>query len=226
MQQTKILLAVLAVIFTLTVSGCKLFDNESTLPPPSTPMMPAGQKVIGEEDKSGKTTTPVTEETPKPVDQTPKTTDNGKPPVVTNHARIITEKGTMIVELYGKDAPKTVANFVKLAKSNFYKNLTFHRVEKDPAFRLIQGGDPDGTGGGGSKETVPLEISPKLRHWKGALAMARTNDPNSASCQFYICINAIDQLNDNYAVFGKVTKNLDAADKINVGDKIKNIEIY
>jgi peptidyl-prolyl cis-trans isomerase B (cyclophilin B) len=149
-----------------------------------------------------------------------------KPPVVTNHARIITSRGTMIAELYGKDAPKSVANFIKLAKSNFYKNLTFHRVETDENFRLIQGGDPKGDGSGGSKQTVPLEISPKLHHWKGALGMARTYKPNSATSQFYICINPIYQLDNNYTIFGKVIKNLDVANKIKVGDKIKNIEIY
>ncbi|MEI6521830.1 MAG: peptidylprolyl isomerase [bacterium] len=229
MFKTKLLLSALVVIFMITMSGCKLFESESTLPPPSTPMMPAGQKPAGEIDKSADKTVPpptqTTPATPTPPPAAPVKTDT-KPLVVTNHARIITDKGTMIVELYGKDAPKTVANFVKLARSNFYKGLNFHRVETDPAFRLIQGGDPNGNGSGGSKETIPLEISPKLRHWKGALAMARSQDRDSASSQFYICINAVNQLDDNYAVFGKVTKNLDAADKIVVGDKIKNIEIY
>jgi cyclophilin family peptidyl-prolyl cis-trans isomerase len=222
MFQTKLLLSALVVVFMLTMSGCKLFENESTLPPPSTPVMPAGQKPAGEIDKSAQATTPpaTPEEPAKPA------TDDGKPPVVTNHARIITDKGTMTVELYGKDAPKTVANFIKLARKNFYKGLNFHRVETGTEFRLIQGGDPKGDGTGGSDEMIPLEISPKLRHWKGALAMARSQDRDSASCQFYVCINPIDQLNDNYAVFGKVIKNLNAADKIKVGDKIKNIEIY
>ncbi len=222
MLQTKLFMSALAVVFMLTVSGCKLFETESSLPPPSTPMMPAGQKPIGEVDKDYANNSPTAAGTTTAA----ATTDDGKPPVVSNHARIITDKGTMIVELYGKDAPKTVANFVKLARSNFYKGLKFHRVETSKEFRLIQGGDPNGNGSGGSKDNIPLEISPKLRHWKGALAMARAQDPNSASSQFYICINAVDQLNDNYAVFGKVIKNLDAADKIKVGDKMKNIVIY
>ncbi len=223
MFKTKFLLFVFAVVLMLTVSGCKLFDNESTLPPPSAPMMPAGQKPIGEADNSGSASSAQTTPATPVVAAAEK---NVKSPVVTNHARIITAKGTMIVELYGKDAPKTVANFVKLARSNFYKNLNFHRVETSPEFRLIQGGDPKGDGTGGSKETIPLEISPKLRHWKGALAMARSQERDSASCQFYVCINPISQLDDNYAVFGKVISNLNAADKIVVGDKIKNIEIY
>ena len=165
-------------------------------------------------------------ETPATPDVKPATPADTKPPKVTKHATIKTVKGDMEVELYGEDAPKTVANFVALAGKHFYKGLTFHRVESSPDFRLIQGGDPKGDGSGGSGKTIPLEISPKLRHDKGALAMARSQDRDSASCQFYICINAIHQLDDNYAVFGKVTKGLEVADKIVKGDQIKDIIIH
>jgi len=136
---------------------------------------------------------------------------------------ISTVKGDMTVELYGKDAPLTVANFVKLIKAKYYDGLTFHRVESDPAFTLIQGGDPHGDGSGGPGYTIKLEISKKLRHVKGALAMARTQDPDSAGSQFYICRDSIPMLDDKYAVFGKVIKGLEAANKIQVGDKIKKV---
>jgi len=147
------------------------------------------------------------------------------PPEATKHAVIKTAKGDIEVELYGKDAPITVDNFVKLAEKHFYKDLTFHRVEMAPDFRLIQGGDPKGDGSGGPGYSIKLEISPKLRHVKGAIAMARSDAPDSAGCQFYICIGDIPQLDDRYAVFGKVTSGLDVAGKIVKGDKIIDIEI-
>jgi len=136
-----------------------------------------------------------------------------------------TAKGEMVIELYGKEAPLTVANFVKLVNAKFYDGLTFHRVEDSPEFSLLQGGDPNGNGTGGPGYSIKLEINPKLRHVKGALAMARSQNPDSAGCQFYICRVAIHQLDDNYAVFGKVIKGLDVADNIKVGDKIEKIEI-
>ena len=138
---------------------------------------------------------------------------------------ISTVKGDMTVELYGKDAPLTVANFVKLIKAKFYDGLTFHRVESDPAFSLIQGGDPNGDGSGGPGYSIKLEVSPKLLHVKGALAMARTQDPDSAGSQFYICRVATPMLDGQYAVFGKVIKGLDVANKIKVGDKIKKVTL-
>ncbi len=165
---------------------------------------------------------------PPPPDPAPKTTEAPKstePPLATKHAVIQTAKGDIEVELYGKDAPGTVDNFVKLAEKHFYKDLTFHRVETDPAFNLIQGGDPKGDGTGGPGYSIKREISPKLRHVKGAIAMARSAEPDSAGCQFYICLVDIPQLDDQYAVFGKVVSGLDIAAKIVKGDKIKDIVI-
>ena len=138
---------------------------------------------------------------------------------------VSTAKGDMTIELYGKDAPLTVCNFVKLIKAKYYDGLTFHRVESNPGFKLIQGGDPNGDGTGGPGYTIKLEISDKLKHVAGALAMARTQDPDSAGSQFYICREAIPQLDGQYAVFGKVIKGLDVAGKIAKGDKIKKITL-
>ena len=90
----------------------------------------------------------------------------------TQTAVIKTAKGTMEAELYGADAPLSVANFVKLAKAKYYDGLTFHRVETNEGFQLIQGGDPNGDGSGGPGYEILREISPKLRHVEGALAMA------------------------------------------------------
>lgn len=143
----------------------------------------------------------------------------------TRTATITTSKGKIVLELYGADAPLTVANFIKLVKADYYKGLTFHRVV--PGF-VIQGGDPNGDGSGGPGYSIKLEISPKLRHVTGALAMARSDDPDSAGSQFYITLEENENtrsLDDNYAVFGKVISGMDVALKIVQGDKINSITI-
>lgn len=140
----------------------------------------------------------------------------------TRHAIIKTSKGVIEAELYGKDAPLTVANFVKLAQAHFYDGLTFHRVE--PGF-VIQGGDPNGDGSGGPGYNIKLEIAKNLRHVEGALAMARTNEPDTAGSQFYITLAKTPSLDDSYAVFGKVVKGLDVTKKIAIGDKIEKMTI-
>ncbi|HEY9246839.1 MAG TPA: peptidylprolyl isomerase, partial [Candidatus Methanoperedens sp.] len=94
-----------------------------------------------------------------------------------------TSKGTIKFELFEKETPITTKNFIDLSQKGFYNGLTFHRVE--PGF-VIQGGDPKGNGTGGSGKTIPLEIAPTLSHKKGAVGMARSQDPDSASSQFYI----------------------------------------
>ncbi len=139
-------------------------------------------------------------------------------------ATIVTEKGTIKFELYEKDAPITTKNFIELAQKGFYDGLTFHRVE--PGF-VIQGGDPKGDGTGGSGKTIPLEIAPNLKHKKGAVGMARSNDPNSASSQFYICLDdaSVKQLDKSYAVFGQVIEGQDVVEKIAQGDRMLKVTI-
>lgn len=133
-----------------------------------------------------------------------------------------TQKGTIKFELYETEAPITTKNFIDLTNKGFYNNLTFHRVE--PGF-VIQGGDPKGDGTGGSGKNIPLEIHPALTHKKGAVGMARSQDPNSASSQFYICLEDAKFLDRNYAVFGMVTEGQDVAQKIRKGDKILKVTI-
>jgi len=137
-------------------------------------------------------------------------------------ATIETDKGTIKFELYEDKAPITTKNFIDLASSGFYDGLTFHRVE--PAF-VIQGGDPNGDGTGGSGKTIPLETNPDLKHVKGMVAMARSQDPNSASSQFYITLADAPFLDGNYAVFGKVTEGMDVVESIVVGDKMNKVSI-
>ena len=138
-------------------------------------------------------------------------------------ATVETDKGTITFTLYEDKAPVTADNFIKLAERGFYNGLTFHRVE--PGF-VIQGGCPLGTGTGSSDKRIPLEIHPDLRHDRaGTVAMARSSDPNSASCQFYITLAPTPFLDDNYAVFGHVISGQDVASTIRKGDKIQSVTI-
>lgn len=133
-----------------------------------------------------------------------------------------TTKGTIKFGLYEEDAPITTKNFIDLVSSGFYNNLTFHRYE--PGF-VAQGGDPKGDGTGGSDKTITLEISPKLRHVKGALGMARSQEPNSASSQFYFTLEDSHFLDDNYAVFGIVTESMDVVQQLRAGDKMLKVTV-
>jgi peptidyl-prolyl cis-trans isomerase B (cyclophilin B) len=144
--------------------------------------------------------------------------------VTENRTVIIeTSKGQIKVMLNEDLAPITTANFIELAEKKFYDGLKFHRVE---AGFVIQGGCPHGTGTGGSGKNIPLEVSPTLKHGDaGALAMARSSDPNSASSQFYITLSPTPFLDGNYAVFGRVTEGMDVVRKIQVGDVMNRVYV-
>lgn len=140
-------------------------------------------------------------------------------------ATIEMENGAkMELELYPDIAPNTVHNFVSLARKGFYDGLTFHRVI--PGF-MIQGGDPDGVGTGGPGYTIKGEFKANnfandLRHSRGVLSMARTNDPNSAGSQFFIMVADSPHLDGSYAAFGKVTGGLEELDRIVSVDRDAN----
>jgi peptidyl-prolyl cis-trans isomerase B (cyclophilin B) len=160
------------------------------------------------------------------------------------------KSGTVKIELDGANAPVTAGNFADLVKRGLYNGLTFHRVVKEPTPFVAQGGDPLGNGTGNFTDPVtsqpryiPLEIlpdgakqpvygevlaptqKPKLRHNKGAIAMARSQSPNSASCQFYLALDDIYFLDGSYAVFGYVTEGMELVEKIQGGDRIESIKI-
>jgi cyclophilin family peptidyl-prolyl cis-trans isomerase len=137
-------------------------------------------------------------------------------------ARITLGNGNAIdIEFYPKDAPKTVENFVKLAKQGFYNGLKFHRVV--PNF-VVQGGCPKGDGTGGPGWTVPAEFNARP-HVRGTVAMARGQHPDSAGSQFYICYGPTPHLDRNYTVFGQVTSGMEHVDTIKQGDTMKTVEI-
>jgi len=152
---------------------------------------------------------------------------------------ITTEKGAIVVVLNTEKAPVTSANFLKLVKSGFYDGLLVHRVE--PGF-VVQAGDPltkglgrealaealktrnPPVGTGGPGWSIPLEQT-GLLHDRGVIAMARSNDPDSAGSQFYITLDAAHHLDGEYAVFGAVTQGMDVVDALAVGDKIVKIAV-
>lgn len=139
-------------------------------------------------------------------------------------AEIITEKGTMKVEFYEKDAPNTVDNFVKLSKEGFYDGLTFHRVI--PNF-VIQGGCPNGTGSGGPGYKIKCELDGGNQyHDRGVLSMAHAGR-NTGGSQFFICHSRENtaHLDRNHTCFGRVVDGLEVIDKIRQGDIIERIEI-
>ncbi len=144
------------------------------------------------------------------------TMENAANPLI----KISTDKGDMLLELFPDSAPKHVEGMITLVKKGYYNGLNFHRVV--PGF-VIQGGCPKGDGTGGPGYTLPAEFN-KRKHVKGTLAMARTMDPNSAGSQFYICLDVIPHLDNQYTVFGQVVKGHDIPEKIKQGDKMK-IEI-
>ncbi|WP_407270305.1 peptidylprolyl isomerase [Radiobacillus sp. PE A8.2] len=150
-------------------------------------------------------------------------------PIVT----ITMENGSQIkIELYPDVAPNTVANFISLVEKEYYNGVIFHRVI--PGF-MIQGGDPQGTGGGGPGYTIPGEFSSngftnELIHERGVISMARSQDPNSAGSQFFIMVADSPHLDGDYAAFGKVIEGIDVVDEIvaserNNADKPKDDQV-
>jgi peptidyl-prolyl cis-trans isomerase B (cyclophilin B) len=152
-------------------------------------------------------------------------------------AVIKTDKGTIKVKFYEKDAPNTVASFIELAKSGFYDKTAFHRVI--PGF-VAQGGDPQskgmspdqvaqaaqagqlGTGGPGYN--LKAEFNSQ-KHLEGTVAMARSQSPDSAGSQFYICLAPQPSLDGQYTVFGQVTEGMDVVKKLGVGSIVESITI-
>jgi peptidyl-prolyl cis-trans isomerase B (cyclophilin B) len=174
-------------------------------------------------------------------------TVKGKPMTVKGKPMTVKDK-QITIEVDGVNAPISAGNFVDLVQSGFYNGLTFHRVVRQPQPFVVQGGDPKGNGTGGyipsgssSERRIPLEIKPQggsapiysqtitdkpvLHHNRGAIAMARSQSPDSASSQFYFTLADIPFLDGNYAVFGKITKGLEVIDTIQQGDKITSAKV-
>ncbi|MCI0343009.1 MAG: peptidylprolyl isomerase [Planctomycetales bacterium] len=137
-------------------------------------------------------------------------------------AEIALQKGgKIVIEFFPQDAPKHVENFLGLARKKFYDGLKFHRVE--PGF-VVQGGDPKGNGTGGPGYAVKAEFN-KRPHLDGTVAMARSQDPDSAGSQFYICLGPQRGLDGRYTVFGQVVEGMDHVRKIQRGDVMTSVSV-
>ena len=132
-----------------------------------------------------------------------------------------TTRGKIRFKFYSEDAPKTVHRIAQLVLAGFYNGLIFHRAE--PGF-VIQGGDPTGTGEGGSGTTLSPEFNSR-KHIPGTVALARTLDLNSGDSQFYITLGAQPKLDGNYTVFGQVIEGLEVANQIQAGDKMTTVAL-
>jgi cyclophilin family peptidyl-prolyl cis-trans isomerase len=216
---TLLPVCLLAVVALLVAAGCW-----------SAPAPPAASS----DAKTGSASSPPATETqqastPPTPGQEPLHTGTFKP---TGKEKVVikTAKGDITIKVYPKDAPNTVATFLELVSARFYDGTLFHRVE--PGF-VIQGGDPlskdpngdpamFGTGGPGFK--LKSEFNGQ-KHVKGAVAMARADDPDSAGSQFYITLAPQPMLDGQYTVFGQVVSGMDVVDKIEKGDKIVSMTI-
>ncbi len=180
----------------------------------------AGCSRNGEAQKTTQTETSAAQETVKADGQEKETgaeTEVVELATGRHHVKIeVKDYGTISVELYGDEAPISVTNFLKLAGDGFYDGLTFHRIISG---FMIQGGDPQGTGMGGSDEMIKGEFSANgvnnpLKHTRGAISMARSQYPDSASSQFFIVHQDSTRLDGQYAAFGYVTEGMDVVDKL------------
>ena len=137
----------------------------------------------------------------------------------------IEDMGDIVMELYPQYAPETVSNFCDLVNEDFYTGITFHRVI--PGF-MAQAGDPTGTGTGGSDVKIKGEFKSNgfgkntLKHERGTVSMARTNDPDSASSQFFIMHQDKPHLDGDYAAFGYVTEGIEVVDAICANTKVED----
>jgi len=177
----------------------------------------ADQSEGTEEEVSGFTDGSGDGEDTDTADDTSTVLDTSEPLTGLHHAEIeVKDYGTIKVELDADTAPISVTNFVKLAQEHFYDGLTFHRIIDG---FMIQGGDPEGTGRGGSDETIKGEFSENgvkndISHERGVISMARSSDPDSASSQFFIVQSDSTYLDGQYAAFGHVTEGMDIVDQI------------
>ena len=137
-------------------------------------------------------------------------------------AKIETEKGKIVIELFDNEAPKTVENFTYLIEKGFYDGLTFHRVIKG---FVAQGGCPDGTGAGGPGYTIPCETKDNPhKHLRGSLSMAHRG-PNTGGSQFFIVYEPQPHLDGLHTVFGQVIEGMDVVDDIRQGDVMEKVTV-
>ncbi|HEY3373499.1 MAG TPA: peptidylprolyl isomerase [Candidatus Aquicultor sp.] len=223
MKRYYVLFVVLAValVGAVSLAGCSSGKVETSAVDSFSNSSDTTVDTASQADATSSTEVPTTEAA------TPSTTVT---PAKAAGPRVVieTNKGKIVFDMRPDKAPETVANFVKLANKGFYNGTKWHRVE--PGF-VIQGGDPlskdslpqnDGTGGPGY--TIKAEFN-DLQHLTGTVAMARSQDPDSAGSQFYICLGPQPNLDGQYTVFGQVVEGMDVVNSIQVGDVMNKVYI-
>jgi len=215
--RARVLAASLALALLAAMAGCSA-PSTSSAPPDKSPGAPTATSSDG---AAGASTTG-----PAPGSEALHTSTYK---VIGNEQiSVVTDRGTFTIKLYPKAAPNTVATFLELAGSKFYDGIKFHRVE--PGF-VVQAGDPQtkdpsadpqqyGTGGPGFRLKAEFNDN---KHQTGTVAMARTQDPDSAGSQFYITLAPQPMLDNQYTVFGRVASGMDVVRAIKVGDTIKSM---
>ncbi|MFW6156006.1 MAG: peptidylprolyl isomerase [Armatimonadota bacterium] len=223
--KTIAVIAIAALLLAIMAAGCNEEPQQAEAPPFDEPVDetvadadPADDEAAAEEE-----TTVEADDEQAAAEPTGEDAEN-----VNTIVKIKTGKGDMTAELYDEKMPITAGNFLLLIDEGFYEDLTFHRVVPD---FVIQGGDPAGDGTGGPDWAIPLEKPGEIKHERGILSMARSQQPDSAGSQFFVCLSnnesvrALDSLQGGYAAFGKVTEGVDVAQSIEVGDALDGIEI-
>lgn len=190
------------VIGGLVLSGCTSKEPSLPVNNPDVPLT-IKQAPSSSPEQQGTTTTVVEE----------------RPDMNSDQVILKSDKGEVKIKLYPEAAPKTVKNFLDKAKSDYYKGLTFHRVED----WVVQGGDPKGNGTGGGD--IPTELS-KLPFKIGSVGVARAGDIKvSNDSQFFICTKDCSFLNEQYTIFGEVVEGMEIVNQIQIGDKIESITL-
>lgn len=193
-------IAVTGILMAMCLAGCGAKEEKSS------------SKVASEATEAPQETEEASQTTEAPKKESSGELLSGK-----HHAEIeVKDYGTIKVELDADVAPISTTNFLNLAKSGFYDGLTFHRIISD---FMIQGGDPNGDGTGGSEETIKGEfesngVKNSISHKRGVISMARSNDPDSASSQFFLMHADSPHLDGEYAAFGHVTEGIEIVDQI------------
>jgi cyclophilin family peptidyl-prolyl cis-trans isomerase len=220
-------IVVLSMVLSLAAEIVQSSKPQVIEPTPTLIVYPTSTPAAQATSATGATSTPqarVAPTTPT-VQAAARKTYTAAPPMTidvnkTYTATIVTAKGTIKLQLLPKVAPNTVNAFVFLAREGFYDGLTFHRVED----WVVQGGDPLGTGTGGPGYSLKSEFN-ATKHVTGTLAMARSDDPNSAGSQFYIVKSAASWLDGQYTVFGQTIEGMDVVTKLVRGDVMQKVTI-
>ena len=204
-----LLVVVVTVMMLIALNGCRSRGNRGDAEPP----------VIAQEPRLPPP--PSGEQAPSTdVGEEARTADKPAGSIV----KIVTSQGDILIALFDEQAPITAGNFLLLAEDGFYDGVVFHRIIPD---FMAQGGDPTGTGRGGSGFTIPDETVPELRHDRGMVSMAKTAAPDSGGSQFFICYTRerTQHLDGMHSVFGRVIEGMEVADQLSKGSAMLKVTV-